>query len=513
MDKEQAQDILDNFVMSNDADIDRVSKQNPILYNAVIDGLDFLSKKFGTGVQTPKKEIKEELKVEELKMTINIGDTFINKYDPSIIFKVLSSSGGVIGFVDAEKGENSFLFTTPTDIGVKNFESGKWVKVEPQDLTDEIKVGSRFVLMSSAKNNPNDPNYMFLVTEISERDVKTKYSKKGLLTNFLYNPEYLKEYIKKGDITLINEGDIFFDTSDPISEFEVISPFMDVAEFNYKLIWSGEKRSVASWIIADKIVNKYWKKSKVKDLKVGDKFWILNLKKSAELVLISGEDYYIKFEGDPTRELYSKEQIKEQINSGSWDIMDSKPKAEDKFKIGESFKNNFGSTYVISSIDKDDVIQFIINGKSLTRYSTEDFKKGLEIGTFKRDTGNAEPQKSNAEEKFKVGDEFKSGVGEIYKITQIDEDNVIHFIANGGKNYLYTEESLEYFITKGGWSRYTSKQEPQKSPKTAKGGDTKRSLTKAIEGLELLESFGSLDANEMAELKDLRERLDKLTKK
>ena len=53
----------------------------------------------------------------------------------------------------------------------------------------------------------------------------------------------------------------------------------------------------------------------------------------------------------------------------------------------------------------------------------------------------------------------------------------------------------------------------KKAPKTTKGGDTKRSLTKAIEGLELLESFGSLDANEMAELKDLRERLDKLTKK
>jgi len=66
LDKEQVQDLLDDFVISNDSDIERVSKENKALYDAVIAGLTLLSNRFGTGhVPTPVNQLKPEVVVDE----------------------------------------------------------------------------------------------------------------------------------------------------------------------------------------------------------------------------------------------------------------------------------------------------------------------------------------------------------------------------------------------------------------------------------------------------------------
>ena len=71
MDRVQVQEVLDDFVIKNDQQIDRVSSENPLLYSAVIDAIDYLSGRFGTGVHIPKVEKKvdvvEEIKEEEVK--------------------------------------------------------------------------------------------------------------------------------------------------------------------------------------------------------------------------------------------------------------------------------------------------------------------------------------------------------------------------------------------------------------------------------------------------------------
>ena len=66
LDKEQVQDLLDNFVISNDSDIERVSKENKALYDAVIAGLTLLSNRFGTGhVPTPVNQLKPQEVIDE----------------------------------------------------------------------------------------------------------------------------------------------------------------------------------------------------------------------------------------------------------------------------------------------------------------------------------------------------------------------------------------------------------------------------------------------------------------
>jgi hypothetical protein len=72
LDKEQVQDLLDEFVISNDSDIERVSKENHALYDAVIAGLSLLSARFGQGhVPKPIFELKpEEIEEEEPQVEI-----------------------------------------------------------------------------------------------------------------------------------------------------------------------------------------------------------------------------------------------------------------------------------------------------------------------------------------------------------------------------------------------------------------------------------------------------------
>jgi len=66
LDKEQVQDLIDDFVISNDSDIERVSNENKALYDAVIAGLTLLSNRFGTGhTPTPVHELKPQVVIDE----------------------------------------------------------------------------------------------------------------------------------------------------------------------------------------------------------------------------------------------------------------------------------------------------------------------------------------------------------------------------------------------------------------------------------------------------------------
>jgi hypothetical protein len=66
LDKEQVQDLIDDFVISNDSDIERVSNENKALYDAVIAGLSLLSNRFGTGhVPTPVNQLKPQVVIDE----------------------------------------------------------------------------------------------------------------------------------------------------------------------------------------------------------------------------------------------------------------------------------------------------------------------------------------------------------------------------------------------------------------------------------------------------------------
>jgi hypothetical protein len=204
MNKAMVQDLLDNFVMKNETNFDRVSDENPILYNAVIDALDFLSVRFGTGVHIPKIEKeepkieKEEPNIEKEKVSLNVGDYFINDFDPPIVFKIIDFMDSGIGFVEAEKGDNSFRFGTGVGEAVSNFESGKWVKVEPKSIDEEIKEGD--ILQDSADDQTN---FKVLLIGNDLIDLEKLWNGETYSTKL----KIIKDRVKKGSLIKITEAE------------------------------------------------------------------------------------------------------------------------------------------------------------------------------------------------------------------------------------------------------------------------------------------------------------------
>jgi len=139
MDRVQVQEVLDDFIIKNDQQIDRVSSENPLLYNAVIDALDYLSGRFGTGVHIPKVEKKAEKKVEE---DIKLGDLFIDSEDDQTIFRVIDINGEDVDF--EKTWDNNFAFTFSKEKVRQKIEDGEWVKytkiLEKVEKPNKIKI-------------------------------------------------------------------------------------------------------------------------------------------------------------------------------------------------------------------------------------------------------------------------------------------------------------------------------------------------------------------------------------
>jgi len=197
MDKAQVQDILDDFIVKNESNFDRVSDENPILYNAVIDALDFLSSRFGTGVHTPKV-VKEEIKVEE-KLPLKVGDYFINKaLEPPIIFKIIefTDNDSQVVFVDADYGDSSFRFSAGVFEMVNNISSGKWVKVEPKSVEGIVKVGDIF-------QDSADEESRFKVLKINNDTIDLARLWNGEIYSTQLNR--IEDRIKKGTLIKVTE--------------------------------------------------------------------------------------------------------------------------------------------------------------------------------------------------------------------------------------------------------------------------------------------------------------------
>ena len=197
MNKAMVQDLLDNFVMKNETNFDRVSDENPILYNAVIDALDFLSVRFGTGVHIPKIE-KEEPKIEKDKYSFNVGDYFINSDDPTIIFKIIEFTDNEVIFVDSDKGDNSFRFSWGVFEMANNIASGQWVKVEPKSIDEDIKEGD--ILQDSADDQTN---FKVLLIGNDLIDLEKLWNGETYSTKL----KTIKDRVKKGSLIKITEAE------------------------------------------------------------------------------------------------------------------------------------------------------------------------------------------------------------------------------------------------------------------------------------------------------------------
>ena len=69
--QERIQDLLDDFIMRNEAPLETASQENPLLAKSVLDVIEVLSRKYGTGKTSPIEQKLEEKVEENIEEVIN----------------------------------------------------------------------------------------------------------------------------------------------------------------------------------------------------------------------------------------------------------------------------------------------------------------------------------------------------------------------------------------------------------------------------------------------------------
>lgn len=149
--QEKIQTILDDFILKNDAEIERVSAENPLLLKSVLDVVDILSKKYGTGKTTEiqKEEPVEEKSEEVTKTTDSLpfkeGDYFYHIQDKRsvyMIFKILSNKydSSILENVVIQLPDGRTVTQYPIEDVIKYFNQGHWLLTrEPLQKVAEPK--------------------------------------------------------------------------------------------------------------------------------------------------------------------------------------------------------------------------------------------------------------------------------------------------------------------------------------------------------------------------------------
>jgi len=266
LDKEKAQDVIDDFVITNDVELNEISTQNPALFDATLNALNFLSSRFGTG---QKMQIVEKPKVVQEVVQGGLpfkeGDKFIVPSDVKGVVYNLTD-------IDLTKGEVKVSWFDTTENKTKkitnyirsvteNFNVGNWVLVGWYPL----KVGYKFI----NKNN-NELNYTILNIDESKN--------KGL------------------EVMIVNKG------VPKVKDYE-IGDFIDNIELGF-FIFVNEDFT----------------------FKVGDTF-VVEIMGKVERVDIKGirKDGTIElfWVNDNANGLLSKEDVLKEINSGKWRKIES----------------------------------------------------------------------------------------------------------------------------------------------------------------------------------------------
>jgi hypothetical protein len=219
LNKEQAQDLIDNFVVSNDSELNNISTENPALFDATISALDFLSKRFGTAEKTKivEKPIVEQ--VVESNLPFEEGTKFIVPLDKSSKNNIYTISD-----INLDKGEAKISWYSNVDKIDKSynekienakdyFNGGQWVKVLDEIKEEKVifpfEVGEQFIV--------NGTDLVFEIKSISTETLLVEYISDGLKVTmekekFLdgVRSNYYNKYIPKKSINVVQASNSGF---------------------------------------------------------------------------------------------------------------------------------------------------------------------------------------------------------------------------------------------------------------------------------------------------------------
>jgi hypothetical protein len=168
LNKEKVQDLIDDFVVSNVDQINEVATANPMVYDAVINALNLLSRKFGTiqAINIPKPATPIELEVPKanaLHPSVQIGVTFIDTKDHKTKVEKINFEDEIVTFFRVDNQSPIKLkFSVVNDA----IERGniKLVQERKLALNPLVKIGSEFIQDKTTFSGT--PKSIFIINDI-----------------------------------------------------------------------------------------------------------------------------------------------------------------------------------------------------------------------------------------------------------------------------------------------------------------------------------------------------------
>jgi hypothetical protein len=201
-DKQKVQDLIDDFVVNNVDQINEVATENPVLYDAVIDALNLLSRKFGTiqAVNVPKPAAPQAMLNPLIKLGAQFKDTRPNKLNTFKISEIDFDED----FVTSTDLNDNYLTSDTFVRANDNIKRGIWepvVESKKITLDPSVVVGAKFrqeagTIIKIIDIQPNDNSY----------DGGTiTYEREGKLALRNISFVYINTLIKNRDLVLVSQ--------------------------------------------------------------------------------------------------------------------------------------------------------------------------------------------------------------------------------------------------------------------------------------------------------------------
>jgi hypothetical protein len=157
--KEKVQDLIDDFVVNNVDQINEVATENPVLYGAVIDALNLLSKKFGTlqSVNVPKPAAPAAPKANALNPIVQEGAIFIDTKDNKTKVEKINFEDEIVTFTRVDNQSPIKLKFSVVNDALQRGD----IKLQESIILDpRIKFDAKFI----DKRTPRE--YQFVISNI-----------------------------------------------------------------------------------------------------------------------------------------------------------------------------------------------------------------------------------------------------------------------------------------------------------------------------------------------------------
>jgi hypothetical protein len=335
LNKEKVQDLIDDFVVSNVEQINDVSISNPILYDAVIDALNLLSRKFGN-VQTinvPKPAAPQAITMLNplIKLGAQFKDTRPNKLNTFKISEIDFDED----FVTSTDLNDNYLTSDTFSRANDNIKRGIWEPVaqSPEDILS-INVGLNPLVQVGAKFKGKQ-NETYTIIDIDAQNSRVEYQQSGKATIYPTSFDNVNSYILHGLwVPIVQNKTILNPVVQKGAEFKVVNAVFEIVSIDdaneiveYKV--DGKKRtsSITFHQINARIEDGDWVLITLNPIvQVGAKFLEIEDDVTFSVITISQstKQVLIDWQNDPVMEYITFEEFNEYLESAAWVVAPEK---------------------------------------------------------------------------------------------------------------------------------------------------------------------------------------------